>query len=327
MSFKLCSNGLVIDDKSLTFNLPIFMDSVLRGIGQVLLQNNSYSGLLFFIGIFYNSTLFGVAVLVGTVVSTLTAIIFGMDPSKVRSGLFGFNGALVAIALSYFLHSDSLTWVYVIFASSFSTVLMAAAIRLLDVWKMPTLTSPFVLTALGFLLACARLGRLQSTNVLPNAGLPIAATVEGIVTLSTVAEGLFNGIGQVFFQENIVTGVIFSLALLISSRRAFIMGLLGSLTGILIAWILGAAEPAIRSGAFSFNSVLTAVAVGGIFTAINIASIIYMSLAVIVTTVVFAGVSAALEPLGMPAMTLPFVLVVWVFVLASPLFPKLQGKA
>lgn len=324
MSLKLCSTGLVIDEKSLSFDLPGFLDAILRGIGQVLLQNNSYSGLLFLIGIFYNSTLFGVAVLIGTGVSTLTAIFLGVTPSQVRAGLFGFNGALVAIALSYFLHPDSLTWVYVIFASAFTTVLTAAVIRLLDVWKITTLTSPFVLTALGFLLACARLGRLESTHILPNAGLPIAATVEGVVTLSTIAEGLFNGIGQVFFQENIVTGVIFTLALLISSKRACIMAILGSLAGIFIAWGLGAAEPAIRSGAFSFNSVLTAVAVGGIFSVLNTASVVYMSLAVIVTTVVFAAVSAALEPLGMPAMTLPFVLVVWGFVIASPLFPRLQ---
>ncbi|MNL88749.1 Urea transporter [compost metagenome] len=57
---------------------------------------------------------------------------------------------------------------------------------------------------------------------------------------------------------------------------------------------------------------------------LNTASIVYLFLSVIVTTVGFAAVSAAFEPLGMPALTLPFVLVVWVFVLASPLFPGLQ---
>lgn len=324
MSLKLGATGLVIDEKDFSFSLPGFLDAVLRGIGQVFLQNNSYTGLLFLIGIFFNSALFGAAVLTGTVVSTLTAILLGVTRSQVRDGLFGFNGALVAIALIYFLHPSGLTWVYLVLASSFSTVLMGAAIRILDVWKMPTLTSPFVVTALGFLLACARLGRLESTQILPTAGLPTAATVEGIVTLSTMAEGLFKGIGQVFFQENIVTGVIFAIALLISSRRACVLALWGSLTGVLIAWGLGAAEPAIRSGAFSFNSVLTAVAIGGIFSVLNVASVAYMSLAVIVTTVAFAAVSAALAPLGMPALTLPFVLVVWVFVLASPLFPGLH---
>jgi len=40
--------------------------------------------------------------------------------------------------------------------------------------------------------------------------------------------------------------------------------------------------------------------------------------------VVFAAVSAALEPIGIPALTSPFVIVVWLFLLASPLLPRLQ---
>ncbi|HUH90749.1 MAG TPA: urea transporter [Lysobacter sp.] len=39
----------------------------------------------------------------------------------------------------------------------------------------------------------------------------------------------------------------------------------------------------------------------------------------------FAALSAALEPLGMPALTLPFVLVTWCFVAAGPLFPRLRA--
>lgn len=325
MSIKLSSTGLVVDRHSFSDGLLGFLDSVLRGIGQVLLQNNSYAGVLFLIGVFYNSTLFGVAILVGSAVSTATAILFAVNPSLVRAGLFGFNGALVAIALIYFLQPDSLTWTYVVFASAGTTVLMAAALRLLEAWKLPTLTAPFVFTALCFLLACARFGRLQSTQVLPTAGLPKAATVEGIVTASTIAEGLLNGIAQVFFQGSVVTGGLFVVGLLVSSRRACAMALMGSLTGLLVAWGMGAAEPAIRSGAFGFNSVLTAVALGGIFFVLNISSAAYTLLGAITTAVVFAATSAALEPLGMPALTLPFVLVVWLFVLAGPLFPPLRA--
>lgn len=37
--------------------------------------------------------------------------------------------------------------------------------------------------------------------------------------------------------------------------------------------------------------------------------------------------SAAPEPIGMPVLTFPFVLVVWVFMPASPLFPQLRPVA
>lgn len=120
-----------------------------------MLQNNSYAGVLFLAGIFYNSILFGAAALVGVVVSTVTAILLEAKPSLIRAGLFGFNGALVAIALLYFLEPLPLTWVYVFFATTSSSILMAALVRMLDAWKIPALTAPFVFTALCFLLACA----------------------------------------------------------------------------------------------------------------------------------------------------------------------------
>ncbi len=87
---------------------------------------------------------------------------------------------------------------------------------------------------------------------------------------------------------------------------------------------MGAAEPAIRSGAFGFNSVLTAIALGSGFFVLNPASAAYGTLAVVATAIAFAAISTALEPLGMPALTSPFVLVVWLFLLASPLYQRLR---
>ncbi|AYJ86014.1 urea transporter [Sphingomonas paeninsulae] len=321
---RLSSTGLVVDAENSLHDLPRFFDSMLRGVGQVMLQNNSYAGLLFLIGIFYNSPLFGFAVLLGTIVSTATAMLLGVDRALVRAGLFGFNGALVAIALLYFLQPDALTWGCVIFAAACSTIVMAAMLTLLDVWKVPALTAPFVFTSLCFFLATARFGRLQSTHLLPTAGLPKAVAIEGVVTTSTMIEGLFNGIAQVFFQGSVITGILFAVGLIISSRMACATALAGSLTGLLVAWGMGAAEPAIRSGAFGFNSVLVAIAFGSVFFVRDKVSIVYALLATIATAFVFAAVSAALEPLGIPALTLPFVLVTWLFLFASPVFPRLR---
>ncbi|WP_150293971.1 urea transporter [Sphingobium estronivorans] len=325
MAVRFSSTGLVVDGTAASSLALNFLDCVLRGIGQVMLQNNSFAGLLFLIGISYNSPLFAMAVLLGTGVSTGTAILLGADRALVREGLFGFNGGLVAIALLYFLQPTLLTWGCVVFAAACSTIVMAAFLALMGVWKVPALTAPFVFTAFCFFLATARFGRLPSTHLLPTAGLPKAVTVEGTVTASTIAEGLFNGIAQIFFQGNIITGILFAAGLIISSRIAGTMALAGSLAGILVAWAMGAAEPAIHSGAFGFNSALTAIAMGGVFFVPGKRMVICTLIATIATVFVFAAVSAALEPLGIPALTLPFVLVTWLFLFAGPAFPGLQA--
>lgn len=327
MTMRLSHSGLVVSGNTPAENLLSFVDSVLRGVGQVMLQNNSYAGLFFLAGIFYNSRLFGLAVVVGTAVSTLSATLLGVQASKVREGIFGFNGALVGVALAYFLRADPLTWAYLVFAAIVATILMATLLRLLEVWKLPALTAPFVITSLCFLLACGYFGRLQSTHILPTAGLPKEAIVEGVVTTTTVVEGLFKGVAQVFFQGNAVTGVLFLIGLLLSSRRIFTAALVGSITGVLVAWGLGAAEPAIRSGAYGFNCVLTAIAMVSLGFALDkAASGIYVLLATVATSVVFAATSTALKPVGMPALTLPFVLAVWIFVLAGRQFPRLTSE-
>lgn len=123
-----------------------------------------------------------------------------------------------------------------------------------------------------------------------------------------------------------MTGLLFLAGLLVSSRLAFVAAIVGSLIGALVAWGMGAAEAAIYSGAFGFNSVLTAIALGSVFLRPNMASLAYAALATAVTPLAYAAVSALLEPVGMPAMTLPFVLVVWVFVLAKPVFPRLKAS-
>jgi urea transporter len=327
MAARFTASGLAVDGTGLAAATFHFLDSVLRGIGQVMLQNNAYAGLLFLLGVFYNSPLFGVAALLGASVSTATARLLGVERRLVHAGLFGFNGALVAIALLYFLQPGLLTWGCVLFAAACSTIVMAAMVTLLGAWKIPALTAPFVFTSLCFFLATARFGRLRSTHLLPTAGLPRAVRVEGVVTASTLGEGLLNGVAQVFFQGNAITGILFVAGLLVASRRACVTALLGSLTGLLVAWGMGAAEPAIRAGAFGFNSVLTAIALGSAFFVMDKASLAYALLATIATTVLYAAVSAALEPLGLPALTFPFVLVVWLFLLASPLFPRLRPIA
>jgi urea transporter len=45
-----------------------------------------------------------------------------VDRAQLRDGLFGFNGALVAIALLVFLQPTALTWACVVFASAGSSV-------------------------------------------------------------------------------------------------------------------------------------------------------------------------------------------------------------
>jgi urea transporter len=311
------------------------VDTLLRGTGQVMFQNNPLTGLVFLAGIFVNSGKLGGLGILGLAASTLTAYLLGADRALIRNGLFGFNGILVGIGLAFFLNYNGLLIGYIILGGALSTVAMMGLANLFSVWDMPALTGPFVLTAWLLLFAVLLFANLRPTpliapaapdvRLLPPTDLREALTGAGAVGLTPVnmTNALFRGIGEVMFQDKLATGVIFLFAIFINSRISALFAFLGSALGALTAWTVGASGIAIFHGLYGFNSVLTAIALGGLFYVLTWRSAVYALIAAIITALVFAAISLFLSPIGMPALTAPFVLVTWIFLLAKAGFKAL----
>lgn len=56
---------------------------VLKGLGQIMLQENAVTGLLFLIGIFYGSFIMGTAALLAVVCGTTTALLLKYEKSEI----------------------------------------------------------------------------------------------------------------------------------------------------------------------------------------------------------------------------------------------------
>src|SRR5690606_13438944 len=96
---------------------------ILRGIGQVMFQNNVLSGLLILAGVFYNSWILGIAAILGTVISTAIAQILKYPKEEIVNGIYGFNGALVGVALWFFFGAGVITFIAISLGSILSSVL------------------------------------------------------------------------------------------------------------------------------------------------------------------------------------------------------------
>src|SRR5262245_24453696 len=73
--------------------------SLLRGVGQVMFQNNPITGLLFLVGIFINSYEYGLSALLGLVVATPAAYLLGADRTLISE--VGFLDTIAAKAKAY----------------------------------------------------------------------------------------------------------------------------------------------------------------------------------------------------------------------------------
>ncbi|HMQ35109.1 MAG TPA: urea transporter [Chloroflexaceae bacterium] len=318
-----------------------FGDAILRGVGQVMFQNNPLTGALFLLAILVNSfvagadlvaqgvspfMLFGGALL-GTVVSTLTAMLLGADRGLVSAGLFGFNGTLVGIALPFFFQTDALLVLLLILAAACSTVVMAALLNALGQWEVPALTAPFVITTWFFLAAMGGFAALRPTAFLAPPALQAQPGAFTGLGLDAIWQGALMGAGEVMFQLHWVAGAIFLVGILVNSRISFAFAILGSLIGLGVASLMGAPAGMIGAGLHGFNPVLTGIALGGFFYVLTWKSALYAVFAMVITTVVMAAMVTMLAPAGLPALTWPFIVTTWLFIFAKAMFGQLRAVA
>jgi urea transporter len=304
-----------------------FIDSLLRGASQVMLQDNPLTGLLFLAGITWGAvdagtTEVAVGALVALVVSTATAMLLGADEASVRAGLYGFNGVLVGVAVPSFLDVDARVWAYLVIGAAVSTVVMMAVANVFKTWDVPALTFPFVLTTWFLALASHSFANVRAGSLpLPSLADGVSAGAADVeVTLSVFVETLFRSVSQVFLLDNVAVGVVFVAALAVSSRWSALCAVLASAVAFGAALVLGATGSEVTAGLFGFSAVLTGIALGSVFYRPGLRVFAYAALAVVFTVIVTGALDAALSPVGVPTFTAPFVFVTWLFLIPKEKF-------
>jgi len=265
-----------------------FLKVILRGFSQVMLQNNSTTGLLFLIGVFYNSWVMGLGALIGVSASTIAAFILNYKRQDVDNGLYGFNGVLVGISLLFFFKISILLVLLIIFGSVISSLIMNYMRRK----KLAPYTFPFVVSS-WLLIAL-----IKYLNLVPSQSQELAEAVS-----LDIASSLSYGFGQVMFQASMVSGIIFFIAILINSRKYAVYALLGSALCVLVTFGLSFPLNLVNTGIFGFNGVLCGIA----FADEHKHSLSYATISIILSVFIVYGMIA----LNLPALTAPFVLATW----------------
>ncbi len=262
------------------------------GFSQVFLLQSPLSGALILAGLFCNSWQLALLALLGCLVSRATASLWRDTKSEIADGLYGFNGTLVGIAIGVYWEISWLSLLLLVIGATLSTWLARAFRRHA---QLPGLTAPFIIAVwallLVSLLAPQGVGLLDSAMQLE----------EGQPLWRMLGVALGDGVGQVMFQANVLTGLLFFLAIAWESRRKALYALLGALVPMLV--IPFVPEAVWREGLLGYNAVLCAIYWAGT----GERRLLYALLSVVL--------SVLLELLalyvGLIPLTAPFVLSVW----------------
>lgn len=297
--------------------MPRPLRVILRGVGQVFFCCNAVTGLIFLVALFIGGVTAGAAATVGVISSTVTAYLLGFSEDDVDAGLYGFNGTLVGPCLFLFLENSPQLWLYVVLASALSSIVLAALMRILGPYKIPASTSPFVLTSWMFLVAVYAFDSFSRGPVLPPAGTPAVVTDAMAIPAEMWFTALTKGVAEVMFADSVIVGILFLTGIAIVSLRGALMAVGGTIIGVVFPILLGANQGMIEMGLYSFNPVLTMMAVGWVFLKPDGKSAALAVLAGFLTVICQAGLASFLAPIGLPTLTFPFVLVMWMFLFAA----------
>ncbi len=306
-----------------------FVDINLRGIGQVMFQDNPLSGALFLAAIAWGAHAAGapeiaIGGVIAVVVATLTAQWLRVEKASLNAGLYGYNGVLVGLALATFIAPGPLLWVYVILGAAVSVVVMLGTARVTKPWG-GALTFPFVLTTWLLLLATYGFAGLAGT-ALPAADVvapfeSVAATRLGV---GDFVQGVLLSISQVFLKGSAVAALLLLAGLAVNSLAAAVFALGGAVLAVIVAHLFGAESDLITGGLLGFSPVLTAIALGTVFYLPSARVVVYAALGTVFTVIAQAALNVALTPFAIPTLTAPFVLVSWLFLLPRQSFDRAE---
>lgn len=295
------------------------MHASLTGFSQVLLVANAFSGLLILIGITLFSPILGMMTFLASIIGTVTARYIGADSFLIRNGIYSFNSVLSAITPILFLNGNK-RWILALLAAVIASLLMKMLTSLLDKWNIPVLTIPFVfITWIGLLIAY----RVDTLYMDPDFVIS-SPTMWNIPTegTPTLLIGMVKGIGEVFVIDSLWTGSLTLLALFIAGWRFGLYAIIGAFVSWLTAYFIGVDAQSLNLGLYNYNAVLTVIAIGLVFNKKDKPTLGVAVLAATLTVPVTAGLELLLDQVGLPALTLPFIVCTWLFIGIRKFYPN-----
>ena len=288
-----------------------------RGVGQVVFANNPVSGVLILIGIFVSSSFVAFNGCLALLSGSVSAHVLQVDRAQLLNGLFSFNPFLVGLSIGALFRGD---WDQPGMTLSMLTSLLSGPLcthitlglnyvckRMI---RAPPFTSPFVVTTYVLLAASVSLSVIH----IPEGVLEQQFASQQQRSTKYDKWGAVDwlgagssGVAQIFLVGNPWSGLLIFAGVFLCSPILSISLVAGSFCGLLLAFALGSDAAQAATGLWGFN---TALAVAGIVFnwKLKLQIVILSFVNACIAFLLHASLAALFSPLGLPVLTLPFVL-------------------
>ena len=296
---------------------------LLNSYSVIFFFNNRLIALILLVVTFLN-IIAGLCGLLAVLSAVLIARSMGFDKTLLNQGIYGFNALLTGIAIGTFFEPGPVFFVLLFLASLFSLIISVVMGGWLGKYGLPFLSIPFIVSFWIIHLPAGQLANLGLTqrnvfwmNEMYSIGgnhlLDFFQTVESL-PINKMVTIYLRSLSSIFFQDNLIAGILIAVALVVGSRITFVLSVTGFITAYLFARFIGADMVSFSFYNVGANYILVAIAVGGFFTIPSRYSFIWAVLLVPLTSLLILFLSKLLIPLQLPVFSLPFSLITIIFI-------------
>jgi urea transporter/murein DD-endopeptidase MepM/ murein hydrolase activator NlpD len=309
--------------QTITLLRNIILPATLNSYSAIFFFNNRLLAIVIMLVSFFNFFA-GLSGLIAVVVAVLIAYSMGFDKIQLKNGIYSFNALLTGIGMGTFFDPG---WVFLsllLLATLLSLVLSVTLGGWLYKYGLPFLSIPFIITFWFIVLPSSQFENLGLTQrniywinevyaVGGNSMLNFFQTVNNL-QVNKMVDIYLRSVSSIFFQDNLIAGLFITIALLICSRIAFSLSVIGFISAYLFAKFSGSAAASITYYNIGANYMMVAVAIGGFFVIPSKYSYLWTVLLVPLTSLVLLFMSKLLGFFQLPVFSLPFSFVVILFV-------------
>jgi urea transporter/murein DD-endopeptidase MepM/ murein hydrolase activator NlpD len=261
--------------------------------------------------------------LISVLITNSAAWLIGLSRYNIQKGYYGFNSLLVGLGIGIY-YEPGLVLLFLVFIAAVFTLFISVTLEgVIGKYYLPHLSLPFVFGLWMLMLSAREFDALALNerwiytlnDLYIVGGQSLVAVYEwwNQLSIPSPIRSYFLSLGAILFQFSVFSGVLTAVGLLIYSRIAFTLSLLGFYGAWLFYTIIGAEISEVGYSYVGFNYILTAIAIGGFFIIPNLYSYLWVLLVVPMVAIVAISLGTVLGILVLPVYALPFNVVVLIF--------------
>lgn len=317
--------------KKIKETISISLGGLVSSYAQIYFSNSKLLGILLLLVTFFDLGA-GLAGMLAVFVVQITAALFNFNKALIKDGSYTYNSLMVGLALGAF-YDLNISLILVLTAVSLLTFMLTLwFMNALGSKGLPFLSIPFLLGVWVIILGA---DNFTALNLNQKELFSLAKWAPELFTSVTDAIGklpyhnviylYLRSLGAIVFQYSDLAGIIIAIAIICYSRISFVLSLFGFAIGYLFYNFLEGDFSQLIYSYIGFNFILTAIALGGFFVVPSRRSFAQLLISIPIIALLISALHTLFSYFSLPLYSLPFNIVVLLFISAMLLRSRASG--